>query len=168
MLLEASHLLKGSVVDVQGVRYGRVDTCIYNADTAALAGFQVAASGVVARFRALMLVDCISLHHENVVIDSGQVLTKDMRELDAVAQHSGKVIGVTAVTESGTRLGVISDVLLDGDTGLIVRLYVRKLLAERIIPREYLIAITPKRIVFKDVVNTPIFNQVASAEVAAN
>lgn len=167
MLLEASHLLKGSVLDTSGQNCGRIDRCVYSAETARLAGFQVATSTVVTRFRGLDIADCLSLNHERVVIDSATVLNKNLKELDAIAEVSGKVVGVAATTESGTSLGHISDVLLDADTGLIVRLYVRKLLAERIIPREYLVSITPKRVVFKDVVNTPVFAQVASAEAPA-
>lgn len=168
MLLETSHLLQGVVSDVSGIRHGRVDRCVYSADLGALIGFQVATSGVVTRFRALALQDCISLNHEAVIIDTSEALGKDMKELDAVAATSGPIVGVTATTESGQRLGTVSDLLIDADTGIIVRFYLRKLLAERIIPREYLVSITPKRVVFKDVVSSPIFNQVATAEVVAN
>lgn len=164
MLLEASHLLNGTVVDVSGLKHGRVDQCVYDAATARLAGFQVAVSTVMTKFRGLAIENCISLNHEHIVIDSSAVLTKNLKELDEIARLSGKVVGVSAITESGASLGHVSDVLLDADTGLIVRLYLRKLLTERIIPREYLISITPKQVVFKDVVNTPIFTQIASAE----
>lgn len=160
-------MVKGSVVDVHGLKCGRIDRCVYNRETAALAGFQVAAGGVVSRFRALNLIDCITLNHENVVIDSTAALGKDLRPLDEISKLSGPVVGVIAITESGKRLGTVSDVLLDADTGLIVRLYVRRLLAERIIPRDFLVSITPKRIVFKDVVNTPVFTQVATADLGA-
>lgn len=164
MLLEASHIAKSSVVDVQGVGYGKIDRCVYNAERASLVGFQVALGSLVGRFRALALVDCISLTQQTVVIDSKEALSKDLKTLDEVATLSGPIVGVTAQTESGNGLGTISDLLIDADTGLIVRLYVRKLLSERIIPREYLVAITPKKVIFKDVVNTPVFTQVASAE----
>lgn len=168
MLLETSHLLQGLVSDVSGIRHGRVDKCVYSADHAALVGFQVAASGVITKFRSLSLQDCISLNHESVVIDSSAALGKELKELDAVSELTGPVVGVTAVTESGQRLGTVNDLLIDADTGIIVRFYLRKLLAERIIPRDYLVSITPKRVVFKDVVNTPVFNQIATAEAAAN
>jgi uncharacterized protein YrrD len=164
MLLEASHLLQGIVSDVAGVRHGRIDKCVFSADQATLVGFQVATSGVLTRFRSLAIQDCISLNHEAVVIDSAAALGKDMKALDEIASRSGAIIGVSATTESGARLGTISDVLLDADTGIIVRFYLRKLLAERIIPREYLVSITPKQVVFKDVVNTPVFSQIATSE----
>jgi uncharacterized protein YrrD len=168
MLLEASHLTKGSVVDIQGLRCGQIDRCVFSREAAALAGFQVATGSVVSRFRGLDLTDCISLNHEAVVVDSADDLHKDLHELDEIAAATGPVIGVAAMTESGDRLGTVSDVLLDADTGLIVRFYLRRLLVERIIPRQYLLSITPKQVVFKDVVNTPVFTQVATADLGTS
>ncbi len=167
MVLESSHLIGSAVIDVGGVKHGTIDRCVYLADEGCLHGFQVAVPGVITKFRSLELADCISLNQESVVIDSPTVIQKDLKPLDEIVKKNGPVVGLGAVTESGKKLGKVFDLLLDADTGFIVRLYVRALLNERIIPRQFVVSITPEQVVFKDVVDTPLFDQVASAEASA-
>ena len=164
MVIEASHIVNASVLDTTGTAHGSVDACVFLATEARLYGLQIARGSVMTRFRGLLFADVISLNQHSVIVDSAETIKKDLKELDEVSKNSGPVIGITAVTESGKRLGKISDVLVDADTGFIVRLYIRNLLQERIIPRQFLVSITPKQVVFKDVVDTPLFDQVASAE----
>jgi len=166
MVIEASHLLQSSVVDATGTKHGAVDTCVYIGDEARLYGLQLAKAGVITRFRGVRFADVLSVNQHAIIIDSPAVIEKDLKDFDAVAKATGPVVGVTAKTESGKKLGKISDVLLDADTGFIVRFYLRNLLSERIIPRQFLVSITPREVVFKDVVDTPLFTQVATAEAA--
>lgn len=164
MVIEASQILRSPVVDVTGTTHGTVDACVFLANEARLYGLQVTKGNVVTKFRAVRIEDVISINPRHVVIDSTDVLTKDLKDFDQIAKQSGSVLGVSAVTESGKRLGKISDVLMDADTGFIVRMYIRNLLHERIIPRQFLVSITPKQVVFKDIVDTPLFEQTATTE----
>ncbi len=164
MVIEVSRLIKSPVLDATGREHGTVDTCVFTSDEGRLYGFQVARGSMLTRFLALRLDSVLSVTHKGLIIDQEQDLGKDLKGLDVIAKKSGKVLGVKAKTESGKTLGKISDLLIDADTGFIVRFYIRNLLMERIIPRQYLVSITPREIVFKDVVDTPIFDQVAASE----
>lgn len=167
MVIEVSRLINAPVLDVTGREHGTVDACTFTSSEARLYGFQVARGSMVTRFRTLKLESVLSVTHKGLVIDQAEVLSKDMKELDQIAKSSGKILGVKARTESNKTLGKISDLLIDADTGFIVRFYIRNLLMERIIPRQYLVSITPREIVFKDIVDTPIFDQVAATEAVA-
>ena len=89
-------------------------------------------------------------------------LNPDLKEFDKIYKNFGPVMEVRAKTESGRSLGRISDLLIEAESGIIVRFYLKNLLSERIIPREYLVSITPKQIVFKDIVDQPIFDSLVS------
>lgn len=163
MVIEASSILKAPVLDVTGRKVGSVDTCVYRADEARLYGLQVSRGSVVSKFGSLLIDDIISLGSKSVIVDSGELIGKHLKDLDSIAKETGTIIGVKAVTESGKVLGKVFDLLFDSDTGFIVRFYIRRhVLSERIIPRQFLVSITPKQIVFRDVVDTPIFDQVAT------
>ncbi len=164
MVLEASQLNRGQVVDVHGVRLGRIDRLIFTADPPALYAAQVATGTVVNRFRALTFSDAVALDRQRIVVESSQSLGNNLRECDTIAAETGAVIGVKAQTESGDTIGTLGDVLIDADTGLIVRLYVRHLWRERLIPVRYLVRITPAAIIFEDVVTAPTFAQIATSE----
>lgn len=164
MLLEASALQGGEVVDVHGLRVGQIDRLVFTADPPALYAAQITTGAVVNRFRALALSDAVALERHRIVVESSQTLGKNMKDLDALAAETGPVIGVKAQTESGDTIGTVGDVLVDADTGLIVRFYVRNFFRERLIPSQYLVRITPKAIIFEDVVNAPTFTQIATSE----
>lgn len=166
MVIEASHITSSPLIDITGIKHGKIDRCIYSGEQGRLIGFQVAQNGVVTKFRALDLADCVAINQGSVVIDSPDALQKDLKMFDEIVKKDGSIINVPAATESGTKLGRVTDLLLDADTGVIVRFYIRALLGERIIPREFVVAITPKQVVFKDVVNTPVFTQIATTSEA--
>lgn len=153
------------VVDVTGRKVGSVDTCVYRSDEARLFALQVARGAVVSKFGGLLIDSVLSVGAKGVVIDSAEEITNDLKNLDKIAKESGPVVGVNAVTESGKQLGKVFDLLLDADTGFIVRFYLRRhILNERIIPRQFLVSITPRQVVFRDVVDTPVFDQLAQTE----
>lgn len=166
MLIEASHLLKRPVLDAEGKKLGRTDAMVFDGKDGRLYGFQVAVPGLVNRFRALNFYEVLHLSRASIIVDQENSIVKDMRPLDQVFKETGAVIGIVAKTESGKKLGKVTDVLLDEETGFMIRFYIRSLMMERIIPRQYLVAITPKAIVFRDIVDQPTFDQVASMEAA--
>jgi len=168
MLIEATRLKKSTVRTTQGVGVGSVDHLVFSATEARLIGFQLAASGVLKRFVGLHFDDVLSLGHETVSIDSAAVLEKKLVALDEVYRSAGSVLQVKAKTASGQTLGIVSDVLIDSETGGIVRFYLRNFLTERIIPLHFLVSISPKAIVFKDIVNEPTFDQLALGAEAAS
>jgi len=164
MLIEMTTLLKLPVYSSSNIKLGVVDRCLFDETKVALAALQVARAQVLTKFLALNFNDILSLSRQAVIVDNEKVLTDNLGELDELKSRAGAVLGVRAKTESGKSLGRISDVLIEGQTGGITRFYLRQFLSERIIPRQYLVAITPEAVIFKDVVEAPVFNQLASAK----
>ncbi len=161
MIIEATHCKGLPVVDSSGTEYGVIDFLVYDGKIGQAVGLQVAKSGVVKKFFGLEWRDIASSNRRAIVIHDKSALKTNLKDLDNIYHHYGRVINVTATTESGKRIGRISDVLIDADTGLIVRFVIRSLFHERIIPRHFLVSITPNAVVFQDVVDQPIFDKLA-------
>ncbi len=164
MIIEAAQLVGLAVVDEQGKKLGAVETLVFNGQTSRLAGFGVNRPALLSKTVGLPFEETLLLGPTEITVDSETALTKDTKALDELFKRYGRVVGIKAKTESGRRIGKIADVFIEAETGIIIRFYLRNSLKEQIIPRQFLIAMTPQQIVFKDVVDQPIFDQVATLE----
>lgn len=166
MIIELSQVMETEVYDSTGRKLAKADRAIFNGVQAKLIGFQVILPGLVKKFATLNFGDVLSLDRREIVIDTAKSLEKEFKSYDELIKSFGRVVGVTAKTESGRHLGKVQDLYLDSESGFIIRFYLRNLLKERLIPREFLVSVSPKEIIFKDVVDQPIFDKIASSEVA--
>lgn len=167
MVLEVSQLLNASVRSTDGKKLATVDRVIFDGRDARIAGFQTSVRTVLTRFGRIDFVDTLAVERGEVVIDGNKAIQKDLKPFDSLRRQYGAVLGVTAATESGRKIGKVSDLVIDADTGLIVRFCLGQFLNERLIPRQFLVSITPKQIVFKDIVIAPTFDQVAISQSVA-
>jgi len=167
MVLELSALLRKPVKTVQSQLLGSVDAFAIDGDRLHLAGFQILKKGLLKKFSALAIDDVVSLSRDAVVVDSQSDLSEEMKPFDEINHRYGRVIGVAAKTESGKQLGRVSDLLIEAETGLVIRFYLRRVLTERIIPRQFVVSVSPRQVVFKDIVDTPIFDQLATSDATA-
>jgi len=163
MVVELSQISNASIRLTNGQKLATVDRVIFDGEKAQIVGFQTAQRAVITRFSRLDFDQTLSVGRGEVVIDDQKNLQRDLKLFDQLRHQYGHVIGVAAKTEAGQSIGKITDLLIDGETGLIVRFYLNHYLRERIIPRQFLVSITPRQIIFKDIVNQPIFDQVATA-----
>ncbi|MDO8649998.1 MAG: PRC-barrel domain-containing protein [Candidatus Berkelbacteria bacterium] len=163
MVVDAAPLLGRPVISTTEKKLGVVDRIVFDGIDAKIAGFQVNLAGVLKRFAALEMMEVISIERDQVVTDDGQTLSRDLKHFDELIKHWGTILNVYAKTESGRKIGRVVDVAVDDQTGYITRFYLRDFLRERIIPRRFLVSITPKTIIFKDVVAQPIFDSEAVA-----
>lgn len=166
MLIEVSQLIGCPVIVGSSTVLGRVDLAVFQGKEARLRGFQIAQPGIVSKFRGLLLDDVVEISRHQLTIKDVQQLATNLVDLQRDFTEFGPVINVRAKTESGKSLGTAKDVVVEAETGQIVRFYLQNFLQERIIPRQFLVAITPREVVFKDVVTQPIFNQLAVSETA--
>lgn len=162
MIIEATALLGLPVITKSAVKLGTVGGWVFDGRRVGLNALRVKTAG---RAGILPWLEVSQLGRETVISDSA-TLPSGADGVEQIARATGPVMGVVAKTEAGHRLGRISDLYLETESGLIVRFYVRNFLQDRLIPRQFLVAITPKEIIFKDVVETPVFDTVA-AEAAA-
>lgn len=163
MVIEATHCFGTPVQDQSGHRHGSVDFLVVNGKEAKVTGFQVVQNAVIKKFAGLDWKDITAISRRHFQIKNSSVLQKNLQPFDTIYRTYGRVMGVTAKTESGKKIGRISDLLIDADTGLIIRFAIRSLFQERIIPRRFLVSVNPREIVFQDVVDTPVFDKVAAS-----
>lgn len=167
MVLEVSQLLGASIRLTNGKKISTVDRVIIDGREVKVAGFQTSQRAVLTKFGSLDFDETLSVERGEVVVDSASSIQKDLKPFDQLKKQFGMVLGVTAKTESGRKIGKITDLVIEENTGLIVRFYIGNFLHERIIPRQFLVSITPKQVVFKDIVNAPTFDQVAVSQSVA-
>lgn len=165
MVIEYSDIHKAPLKAVTGEKLGEVDFAIFNGKEATLMGFQIVHNKLVKKFSGVHFIDLIDITKHEIVVENAKTLKTNLKDLDLAYKNFGPVIGVTATTESGKRIGKVADLYLDLTTGGIIRFYIKNILHERIIPREYLVAITPERIVFKDIVGTAKFSEASTQAV---
>ncbi len=158
MIVELSELIGLTVRSTANKTLGKVDFCVFNGKTATLVGFQVARSGVLKKFAALSFEKIIDFNRAELLVENEAALAGQLNEFDALYKTYGPVVGVAAQTESGERLGRVHDLFIEANTGAITRYHLRHFFHERIIPQKFMVAITPERIVFKDEVAKPQFN----------
>lgn len=167
MIFEATQLLGLPVHTTSGQTVGSVNSCVFDNREAKLYGFQVT-TGLIKKYTGLQLIDAVSVSQTALEITDAKHLHRKLDEFDQIFRQTGPVLGVEAKTESGKRLGRVANVLVEIESGLIVRFYLKNLLAERIIPRQYLVSLNPKQVTFKDAVEAPTFDQTAAIEAAAD
>lgn len=164
MVIELSELIGLTVRSTANKPLGKIDFCIFNGKTATLVGFQVAKSGVLKKFAGVSFSDVIDLSRQELVIENEAKLMPRLNEFDTLYKTYGPVVGVSAQTESGERLGRVNDLYIEANTGAITRYHLRHFFQERIIPQQFVVAITPERVVFKDEVAKPQFAGAVAAE----
>lgn len=143
-----------------------MDFLVINGKEAKIVAFQIVQNAVIKKFVALDFRDVVAISRTHLLIKEAKALQKNLLPFDEIYRTYGRVMGVTAKTESGKKIGRISDLLIEAETGLIVRFAIRNLFTERIIPRQFLVSISPRDVVFQDVVDQPIFDKVATTETA--
>jgi sporulation protein YlmC with PRC-barrel domain len=164
MLIEATRLKNLPVLDNGQNKLGLVNSLYFEGDKGSLVGLKVVNTGVLKKYYALGYLDCDISSQQVVSVENKEALKEDLVDYDALIKKFGKLLGVKAITQSGKSLGVIEDVLIEVESGLIVRMVLRNYVMERIIPRQFVVGITPKRIIFQDVVNQPTFDKLATGD----
>jgi len=164
MLIEASRLLNLPLTDADDQLLGRVDRLLFEPQEAKLIALQIISNLVIKKFSVVDFAQLTELGPTKLKVKTKKELQTQLKDFDALFGQVGPVLGVKAKTESGQNLGQVEDLLIEAETGLISRFYLKNFLRGRIIPRQFLVAISKREIIFKDVVNQPVFDQLASAE----
>lgn len=166
-MLEVSQLLGAPIRLTTGQKLAAVYRVIIDGQDARIAGFQTTARALLRRFGALEYSDALYVRRDEITTDDTKSIQNNLKPFDLLRRQYGAVLNVAAKTESGRRLGRIHDLAIDAESGLIVRFYVGQLLRERIIPRQFLVSISPKQVIFKEIVGQPLFDQIAVGQITA-
>ncbi|MBI4948149.1 PRC-barrel domain-containing protein [Candidatus Berkelbacteria bacterium] len=158
MIIEARHCLGIDVVSDHGRAIGKLDRLVINGQKLQVVGAQVVGNKLFKNFHGVFFNDIVQFERLGMLVKAVPPKT-NLKELDLISARYGSLFGTKAVTESGQTLGKITDYYFDSETGIIVRLVVKKFLGERIIPRQFVVSVGPKTVVFQDVVIEPHFDQ---------
>lgn len=153
MLLQASQII-GLPVGATNTqeRVGNIADLVIDPDTGRLLGF-IVKSGVLGSIRKVLSYhDVTNIDHTAVLVREPEVLLPP-EEVDPIkkALKDGRpVLRQRVVTEGGTKLGKVFDLVLNTDAGMVTKLYISHLLEERIIPLDKVVKVTKDHVVVKD------------------
>ena len=164
MIIEAMQLINLPVYENKlRLKVGDVDSIVFDKEKLGIVGFEIASGKMIKHPLALDFNDAIQINREGILVKNKESLRTDMKRFDELLTNVGKILGVKARTESKKTLGKVTDLYIEVETGRIVRFHLTNFLKEQIIPRQFVVAVTPKAIIFKDVVAEPLFDQEALA-----
>lgn len=168
MLIQTSNLigLPVGALDSQK-KIGTVKKIIIDPDNGGFLGFEIKARGFFNKNKILSIVDVSEFDRHGLVTRSEENLvdSTEIIRVDKVLKRKIKVLGTKAITESKQYLGKINDLLIDIDSSMIVKYYIKGLWQDRILPANKVIKITAGAVIFaEDAIEEPI---VAEAEGAA-
>lgn len=106
----------------------------------------------------LVANDVREIIEQGIVVNDHEVLStpEDLVRLKPILEHNFEVVGKIASTESGKKLGKISDYAIDSDNLMIKKLYASQSLVKNFsggtlsIDRSQIVEITNKRIIVED------------------
>lgn len=152
MLLQASQLIGLPVgsTDTQE-RVGTISRIFVDPDGGQLVGFAVK-TNLLGGGKVLSFHDVTAIDHAAALIRNPAVVlpAEEVAPIKKLLEEKRPVMGQKIVTEGGTSLGKVADLVINTDTGMATRLYASHLLEERIIPLEKVVKVTKEKIVVKD------------------
>lgn len=151
-LILASDLLHLPVASVEtNSRVGSIHTMLIDTDQSLLVGFLIS-FGLFSQPKYLALADITSIDREGIVIKSLAMLAvpHEIVRVKKIIDDGIKILHQPVRTENGRRIGKVSDILVDTQSGAITKYYVHGILADRIIPTEKIIKIDKNGLVVED------------------
>lgn len=153
MLLQLSQLIGRGVVALSSRQViGRIKEPLFDPTNGRLLALAVHPRGWFAKQQLLAASDILGVEPGFIVIGKTDDLVdpKDLLRAHEVMIGKIRVLGATARTESGARLGDIFDLLVETEAWQITKYYVRHLLSERIFLAEDVQSITKQGVIFFD------------------
>lgn len=117
-LTHATSLVGRPVVTLDGEDVGQVKDVVYAARSRRIIGFTLAGRGLMTGplRRALPREGVLAVGCDAVMIRDDEVLTDRDEVADTATSRERNIIGVTVLSEGGTALGTVADVVIDTDT----------------------------------------------------
>lgn len=163
MIIELDQLFGLAVVTTKGDSLGEIDGAFIDVRDQKLTAFKVRRStlGITRERLAVSFSDVTEINRQLITVNSdAKKISQHQHEKSLT--DSSPILGVKAKTESGQSLGRIVNAQIDSNTGYVVRYELKLLLADRLIPRQFLVTINQKVAIFKDIVNRPTFDRAAA------
>ena len=164
MLILASTILNSPVASIESQsKIGAVKKIIIDPNTGEIIAFGVAPTGFFVSDKALSAKDVLDVDKNGVVTNTQENLVEvdEIVRIKELQKERITIIGQKAVTESKKNLGNIYDYLIETDTLIILKYYIKSLFDERILPNDKVIKIDKNAVVFSN----DVIEQTPQAEV---
>ena len=158
MFIQASQMIGHRLVALETRQLiGKIERPVFDTTHGRLLALLVRSHGWFGKKKVLAATDIIGVEPGFVLtrkaIDLVEV--KEIVRIEELIKAKMPILGQHAITESGQKLGDVTDVLVDTEAWLISKYYLRNLLMERIFLAEDVQSITKKGVIFFDRVTGP-------------
>lgn len=154
MYLQASHILNLPVASLDPQeKIGNVFDIIVDPKELKSVGFLVIKRSLfVSQKLLLSQSDVLDIDKHGIVTRNEENLVEpnEVIRIKNILKNKVKILNQRACTKSGKNLGKISDLVFEKETGFVSKFYIHGWLEDKIIPREKLIKITSKKLIFED------------------
>lgn len=151
MLIELSKIVNAPVGALdRGEKVGTVKRVIVSPDQGKLIAVLIATSGFPKQAKVISFIDIIEIDRGGVVISSSeQLLDQDeIVRVDELIKKKFNILRLKAVNREEKFLGFISDVIVDSQSGGIMRVYVDFLWRNFVFTKEDIVRIELNKAVF--------------------
>lgn len=158
MFIEATKLcsLPVAAQDAQ-IKAGVIKEILVDPENGHLLGFLVQTGGLFSAKKALSITDVINWDPQGIVTESidNLVAPDEIVRIKDVISKKIQLLGMKAKTESGKSLGEVENFLIDTETEMVVKYYLKDLLGKSRILESNKVSSIDKAIVFTDDVSEP-------------
>jgi len=144
MLLELTKLnsLAVATFEDNGL-IGRVEKTLISKEDQKAIGFLVKLSGWLKSRKVASLEDVISIDQAGIVLRSNESLVDqgEIVRIQQIIDSRFNLLSLPCRTKNGHYIGRVSDALIETDSGLIMRLYVKKIFSYFVFERSQIISI---------------------------
>lgn len=161
MLIQATILKNLPVASIEDqAKIGHVDGLIIDPKNGKIEALQVKPNLLFSKNKILSTIDIVETDSNGLVTKNQEnlVVPEEIIRVREILTKKIPVLGQIAVTESGNKLGHINDLLIDSESWMILKYYVKSAWEDRILAADKIVKITEKAVIFTDDVieKTPV------------
>ncbi|AKM82141.1 TPA: hypothetical protein DD449_03500 [Candidatus Berkelbacteria bacterium] len=154
MFIEAKKIIGLPIAAMDAeAKVGEVRDLVFDPNNGNLLGLLVKMEGLLGPTLALSFIDILEWDPNGIVTESLENLVpaSEIVRINEIIKNKIRLIGMSARTESGKRLGIVQDLLIDTELSVIAKYYLKDLISglERVLPADKVVRIE-KEVIFTD------------------
>ena len=153
MLIEYSRLKDLPIFELETKsKVGVIKDFFIDHEEKAVEAVIASTGGIFKREKYISAKEILELTKDALVVESSESIIdpKEMVRLHKKEKSRAKIIGEKVVTKKGDFLGTVYDYVLENSTFSITRIYIKKMLDQRIIHSSAIVKIEQHKIIVKD------------------
>lgn len=152
LLVLASDIIKLPVAAIDlSARVGKVRDVFVDTDTGDFIGVTVTVDWL-GKPKFVTAQDIVAIEPRGLIVKTSSHLVEieEIVKVKKIYEKRFRLIGLSVITQSGRRLGKVTDLVISTQTNKVVRIYVGSWLQDRIIPWHKIVKIDRKAVVVED------------------